>query len=114
MGSTIAHAGGNIETIVAAYWTPSGRVSIFCGRNSKEKTMAAYKKTEAAIAKLSPEGYRVTQQSGPERPGTGALLHNAEPGIYVDIVRSDGHTHDLQSLLRTSYSVLCRKNIQTS
>src|SRR3546814_5406526 len=114
MGSTIAHAGGNIETIVAAYWTPSGRVSIFCGRNSKEKTMAAYKKTEAAIAKLSPEEYRVTQQSGTERPGTGALLHNEEPGIYVDIVsgeplfassdkyesRSEEHTSELQSLMR--------------
>lgn len=51
--------------------------------------MAAYKKTEAAIAKLSPEEYRVTQQSGTERPGTGALLHNKEPGIYVDIVSGE-------------------------
>jgi hypothetical protein len=47
-------AGGNIETIVAAYGTPSDRVSIFNGRNSKEESMAAYKKTETAIAKLSP------------------------------------------------------------
>jgi len=51
--------------------------------------MAAYKKTEAAIAKLSPEEYRVTQQSETERPGTGALLHNKEPGIYVDIVSGE-------------------------
>jgi len=51
--------------------------------------MAAYKKTEAALAKLSPEEYRVTQQSGTERPGTGALLHNKEPGIYVDIVSGE-------------------------
>lgn len=51
--------------------------------------MAAYKKTEAAIAKLSPEEYRVTQQSATERPGTGALLHNKEPGIYVDIVSGE-------------------------
>ena len=28
--------------------------------------MAAYKKTEAALAKLSPEEYRVTQQSATE------------------------------------------------
>ena len=48
--------------------------------------MAAYKRTEAAIARLSPEEFRVTQQSGTERPGTGALLYNKEPGIYVDIV----------------------------
>jgi peptide-methionine (R)-S-oxide reductase len=83
------HAGGNIETIVAAYWTPPDRVSIFWDRNSKEESMAAYKKTEAAIARLSPEEYRVTQQSATERPGTGALLHNEEPGIYVDIVSGE-------------------------
>ena len=51
--------------------------------------MATYQKTEAAIAKLSPEEYRVTQQSGTERPGTGALLNNKEPGIYVDIVSGE-------------------------
>jgi peptide-methionine (R)-S-oxide reductase len=51
--------------------------------------MAAYRKTEAAIARLSPEEFRVTQQSGTERPGTGALLYNKEPGIYVDIVSGE-------------------------
>ena len=51
--------------------------------------MAGYKKTEAAIAELSSEEYRVTQQSATERPGTGALLHNKEPGIYVDIVSGE-------------------------
>lgn len=51
--------------------------------------MAAYKKTEGAIAKLSPEEYRVTQQNATERPGTGALLDNKEPGIYVDIVSGE-------------------------
>jgi peptide-methionine (R)-S-oxide reductase len=57
--------------------------------SSKEEIMAAYKKTEAAIAKLSREEYRVTQQNGTERPGTGALLFNKEPGIYVDIVSGE-------------------------
>ena len=51
--------------------------------------MAVYEKSEAAIASLSPEQYRVTQQSGTERPGTGALLHNKEPGIYVDMVSGE-------------------------
>ena len=51
--------------------------------------MAAYQKTTEAIAKLSPEEFRVTQQSGTERPGTGAYLHNKEPGIYVDIVSGE-------------------------
>ena len=54
-----------------------------------ENAMAAYKRTDAAIAGLSPEEYRVTQQSGTERPGTGALLYNKEPGIYVDIVSGE-------------------------
>ena len=51
--------------------------------------MATYEKTEAALARLSPEQYRVTQQSATERPGTGALLHNDQPGIYVDIVSGE-------------------------
>lgn len=48
-----------------------------------------YKKTEDAIAKLTPEQFRVTQQSGTERPGTGKYLDNQEPGIYVDIVSGE-------------------------
>ncbi|MEP5728587.1 MAG: peptide-methionine (R)-S-oxide reductase MsrB [Sulfitobacter sp.] len=51
--------------------------------------MATYEKTAEAIAALSPEEYRVTQQSGTERPGTGPLLGNKEPGIYVDIVSGE-------------------------
>ena len=47
--------------------------------------MANYRKTPKAISGLSPEQYRVTQQSGTERPGTGEYLDNKEPGIYVDI-----------------------------
>lgn len=51
--------------------------------------MTAYRKTPGAVAALTPEQYYVTQQSGTERPGTGALLHNKEPGIYVDIVSGE-------------------------
>ena len=51
--------------------------------------MKTYVKTDAAIAKLTPEQYRVTQQSGTERPGTGEHLDNHEPGIYVDIVSGE-------------------------
>jgi peptide-methionine (R)-S-oxide reductase len=51
--------------------------------------MSRFARDSAAIAKLSPEQYRVTQQCGTERPGTGALLHNKEPGIYVDIVSGE-------------------------
>ena len=51
--------------------------------------MPEYRKTPEAVAKLTPEQYRVTQESGTERPGTGALLNNKEPGIYVDIVSGE-------------------------
>jgi peptide-methionine (R)-S-oxide reductase len=51
--------------------------------------MQHYKKDSDAISKLTPEQFRVTQQSGTERPGTGAYLNNKEPGIYVDIVSGE-------------------------
>jgi peptide-methionine (R)-S-oxide reductase len=51
--------------------------------------MADYSRDEAAIARLTPEQYRVTQLSGTERPGTGELLYNKRPGIYVDIVSGE-------------------------
>jgi peptide-methionine (R)-S-oxide reductase len=55
----------------------------------EEKEMRKFSKNHEAILKLSPEQYRVTQQNGTERPGTGEYLHNKEPGIYVDIVSGE-------------------------
>ena len=51
--------------------------------------MSAYRKSPEAIARLTPEQYRVTQEGATERPGTGEYLHNSEPGIYVDIVSGE-------------------------
>ena len=51
--------------------------------------MSQYRKSPEAVAGLSPEQYRVTQEGATERPGTGELLHNTEPGIYVDIVSGE-------------------------
>jgi peptide-methionine (R)-S-oxide reductase len=51
--------------------------------------MADYRKDMDVIATLDPEQYRVTQESGTERPGTGKYLDNKEPGIYVDIVSGE-------------------------
>ena len=51
--------------------------------------MPTYRKTPEAVARLSPEQYRVTQQNGTEAPGSGELLDNHEPGIYVDIVSGE-------------------------
>ncbi len=51
--------------------------------------MTRYTKSPDAIAALSPEEFRVTQQSGTERPGSGKLLDNKAVGIYVDIVSGE-------------------------
>src|SRR3546814_20729836 len=48
-----------------------------------------YQTTEEGGARLTPEQFRVTQQSGTEPAGTGALLHENRPGIYVDIVSGE-------------------------
>jgi len=48
-----------------------------------------YAKTQEALAKLTPEQFRVTQESGTERAGTGKLTENKKPGIYVDIVSGE-------------------------
>ena len=51
--------------------------------------MSQYHKSPEAIAALTPEQFRVTQQNATERPGTGVYLNNEEPGIYVDIVSGE-------------------------
>ncbi len=48
-----------------------------------------YAKTPEALAKLTPEQFRVTQENGTERAGTGPLTNNKEVGIYVDIVSGE-------------------------
>ena len=48
-----------------------------------------YRKTDEALKRLTPEQFRVTQKSGTEMPGTGELLDNHEPGIYVDVVSGE-------------------------
>lgn len=51
--------------------------------------MPKYTKSTNAIAALTAEQYRVTQESGTEHPWTGELLENTAPGIYVDIVSGE-------------------------
>ncbi|HEY2447188.1 MAG TPA: peptide-methionine (R)-S-oxide reductase MsrB [Rhizomicrobium sp.] len=51
--------------------------------------MQKYGKSPEAIAKLSAEQFRVTQEGATERPGTGEYLENKKPGIYVDIVSGE-------------------------
>ncbi|MCF6263138.1 MAG: peptide-methionine (R)-S-oxide reductase MsrB [Xanthomonadales bacterium] len=51
--------------------------------------MTTYKKSAEAIAALTKNQFRTTQQSGTEQAGTGEHLDNTEPGIYVDIVSGE-------------------------
>jgi len=51
--------------------------------------MSDYRKTPEALSRLTPEQYRVTQQSATEYPGTGEYLHNKAAGIYVDVVSGE-------------------------
>jgi peptide-methionine (R)-S-oxide reductase len=51
--------------------------------------MSKWEKRPEAVAALDEQQYYVTQANGTERPGTGALLHNKAPGIYVDVVSGE-------------------------
>lgn len=48
-----------------------------------------YAKTPDAVARLTPDQYRITQQSGTERAFTGEFWNHKEPGLYVDIVSGE-------------------------
>lgn len=51
--------------------------------------MTKYFKDPDVVATLTDEQFWVTQESGTERPGSGKLLYNHEPGIYVDVVSGE-------------------------
>ena len=51
--------------------------------------MTKYAKTPEALSRLTPEQYRVTQQSGTEYAFSHAYDHLFTPGIYVDIVSGE-------------------------
>lgn len=53
---------------------------------STKKTWA---KTDAALARLTPEQFRVTQQSGTERPFMNEFHDFKGQGLYVDIVSGE-------------------------
>ncbi|HUN32401.1 MAG TPA: peptide-methionine (R)-S-oxide reductase MsrB [Trebonia sp.] len=48
-----------------------------------------YRKDPEAIARLTPEQYRITQHSGTEPAFRNEYWDNKEPGIYVDVVSGE-------------------------
>jgi peptide-methionine (R)-S-oxide reductase len=48
-----------------------------------------YQKTKEALARLTPQQFEVTQNSGTERAFTGAFDKHFAQGIYVDIVSGE-------------------------
>jgi len=48
-----------------------------------------YAKTDEAIARLTDEQRRVTQNNGTERPFSGEYDHLFDPGLYVDVVSGE-------------------------
>lgn len=58
---------------------------------SAPKNFSRYKKPSAAVLKksITPEQYKVTQESDTEEPFQNAYWDNHEPGIYVDIVSGE-------------------------
>ena len=50
---------------------------------------AVFNKNPDAVAALSPEQYRVTQENGTERAFANEYWDNKEPGIYVDVVSGE-------------------------
>ena len=48
-----------------------------------------YRKDPEAVARLTPEQYRVTQKNGTEPPFRNEYWDNKEPGLYVDVVSGE-------------------------
>jgi peptide-methionine (R)-S-oxide reductase len=51
--------------------------------------MPVYEKTPEALARLTPEQHRVTQESGTERPFYNEFHDSKDVGLYVDVVSGE-------------------------
>jgi peptide-methionine (R)-S-oxide reductase len=56
---------------------------------SDVKSAGKWVRTPEALARLTPEQHRVTQEDGTERAFTGEYWDHKEPGLYVDVVSGE-------------------------
>jgi peptide-methionine (R)-S-oxide reductase len=59
------------------------------GGTIREGADVTYHKNPEAIAQLTPEQYKVTQEAATEAPFQNEFCDNKDPGIYVDIVSGE-------------------------
>jgi peptide-methionine (R)-S-oxide reductase len=58
-------------------------------QSRRDAHMAAYEKTPEALARLTAEQRRVTQESGTERPFYNEFWDSKDAGLYVDVVSGE-------------------------
>src|SRR3546814_4026639 len=93
--------------IIGERWTgAAGMPTLFNGKPCRTRACASL--SSALLATISPYLFEDHERTGFER-----LMHStASLALGGDCYRSDEHTSELQSLMRTLYSVFCfKKNI---
>ena len=58
-----------------------------------DQMKTTYASSEDAIAALTPEQYRVTQQSGTEAPFDNEFCDATDAGLYLDVVSGEPSSH---------------------
>src|SRR3546814_4949632 len=85
-------------------------------RSTRTDTLFPYTTLFRSVRARLPDTFRLRQSTSAGRAAVGAgggLGHPAAVGGRLFRVRSEGHTSELQSLMRISYAVFClkKKNI---
>jgi len=69
--------------------TAAPHIGVITPIREAKMTDTLYRRDDDAVARLSDEQYRVTQQCGTEPPFRNAFWNHKEPGLYVDVVSGE-------------------------